>query len=59
MYSRILKSPLGASSKYVYSDNDFIFLGKIVEAITGMTLEQYVLKNFYTPLGLTTTGSNP
>ena len=33
MFSRILKSPLGPANKYVYSDNDFIFLGKIVEAI--------------------------
>jgi hypothetical protein len=25
IYQRILKSPLGDSNKYVYSDNDFIF----------------------------------
>jgi beta-N-acetylhexosaminidase len=56
---RILKSPLGPSHKYVYSDNDFIFLGKIVETITGMTLDEYVQKTFYTPLGLATTGFKP
>jgi beta-N-acetylhexosaminidase len=59
MYSRILKSPLGPPNKYVYSDNDFIFLGKIVEAITGMTLDQYVMKTFYSKMGLTTTGFKP
>ena len=38
MYKRILDSKLGPANKYVYSDNDFIFLGKIVEAISGMSL---------------------
>ncbi|HEX2533672.1 MAG TPA: glycoside hydrolase family 3 N-terminal domain-containing protein, partial [Chitinophagaceae bacterium] len=56
LYQRILKSPLGPSGKYVYSDNDFIFLGKIVEALTGLPLDQYVQKTFYTPLGMTSTG---
>ncbi len=59
LFSRILKSPLGPPNKYVYSDNDFIFLGKIVEAITGMTLDQYVIKTFYSKMGLVTTGFKP
>jgi beta-N-acetylhexosaminidase len=59
LIKRILKSPLGPSHKYVYSDNDFIFLGKIVQAITGMTLDEYVQKTFYTPMGLSTTGFKP
>jgi len=59
MLVRIMKSPLGPKGKYVYSDNDFILLGKIVEAISGQKLDEYVQKNFYTPLGMTTTGFNP
>ena len=59
MFKKILDSKLGAQGKYVYSDNDFIFMGKIVEALTGMTLDQYVQKTFYDPLGLTTTGFKP
>jgi beta-glucosidase-like glycosyl hydrolase/CubicO group peptidase (beta-lactamase class C family) len=59
LFNRILKSPLGPSHKYVYSDNDFIFLGKIVEAISGMPLDQYVQKTFYEPMGLVTTGFRP
>lgn len=55
---RILQSPLGPR-KYVYSDNDFIFLGKIVEALTGMTLDQYVKKTYYDPLGMTAAGFRP
>src|SRR5258706_6725845 len=59
LFNRILKSPLGPPNKYVYSDNDFIFLGKVVEAISGMKLEDYVQKNFYTKMGMATTGFKP
>ncbi|MFT3979553.1 MAG: glycoside hydrolase family 3 N-terminal domain-containing protein [Ferruginibacter sp.] len=56
---KIIKSTLGAADKYVYSDNDFIYLGKIVEAITGMSLDNYVRKTFYAPMGLTAIGFKP
>lgn len=59
IFSRILKSPLGPRGKYVYSDNDFIFLGKIVEAISGLTLDKYVQTNFYNKMGLFTMGFTP
>jgi beta-N-acetylhexosaminidase len=56
---RILQSPLTGQNRYVYSDNDFIFLGKIVEQLSGMTLDQYVQKNIYSKIGLATTGYKP
>jgi len=59
MYKRILDSELGKSGKYVYSDNDFIFLGKIVEAVSGLTLDEYVYEYFYKPMGLESTGFLP
>jgi CubicO group peptidase (beta-lactamase class C family) len=59
MYSRILQSPLEKPGTYVYSDNDFIFLGKIVEALSGYPLDEYVQREFYRPLGLVTTGFRP
>ncbi|MEP6926339.1 MAG: glycoside hydrolase family 3 N-terminal domain-containing protein [Ginsengibacter sp.] len=59
MYKRILDSKLGPTDKYVYSDNDFIFLGKIVEAVSGMSLDNYVDKYFYKPMNLTSTGFKP
>jgi len=59
LFQTILKSPLTANGKYVYSDNDFIFLGKIVEALSGQTLDEYTRKTFYHPLGMATTGFNP
>lgn len=59
IYSRILTSSLEPGNKYIYSDNDFIFLGKVVEAITGMPLEVYVKKTFYDKLDMTSTGFKP
>lgn len=59
MFSRILASPLGRSGRYVYSDNHFIFLGKIVEQLSGLTLDQYAAKTFYRPMGMWSTGFKP
>lgn len=59
MYKKILDSKVGPLDKYIYSDNDFIFLGKVVEAISGMPLNEYVRRQFYAPMGLTSTGFLP
>ncbi len=59
MFERILKSPLGPKHKYVYSDNDFIFLGKVVQEISGMPLDEFAKKTFYDPIGMVTTGFKP
>jgi CubicO group peptidase (beta-lactamase class C family) len=59
MYKKILDSKLGEPDKYIYSDNDFIFLGKVVEAISGKKLEDYVVETFYKPLHMTTTSFKP
>ena len=56
---RILNSPLGPANKYVYSDNDFIFLGRIVEAVSGMSLDAFVKKEFYAPMSLSSIGFAP
>lgn len=60
IWNRILQSPVSnVGKKYVYSDNDFWFLGKIVEAVTHTPLEKYVRDSFYTPMNMTTTGYHP
>ncbi|HMH24493.1 MAG TPA: glycoside hydrolase family 3 N-terminal domain-containing protein [Puia sp.] len=59
LYKRILQSDVGPRGKYIYSDNDFIFMGKIVEAITGMSLDEYVKKTYYDPLGMSSAGFRP
>jgi len=59
LYKRILTSKLSAPNKYVYSDNDFIFLGKIVEAVSGKSLNDYARETFYLPLQMMTTAFKP
>lgn len=59
MLKRIVDSKLGPHGKYVYSDNDFILLGKVVEAVSGMPLDQYVQTTFYRPMGMASTGFKP
>jgi CubicO group peptidase (beta-lactamase class C family) len=57
--TQILKSPITEAGKYVYSDNDFIFLGKIIEKVTGMSLQAYSLQEFYKPMGMSSTDYLP
>lgn len=59
LYQRIVSSKLTAPGHYIYSDNDFIFLGKVVEAVSGMPLDEYARIHFYEPLQMTTTGFKP
>ncbi len=59
MYKRIVESKLEDANKYIYSDNDFIFLGLIVEKLSGKNLDEYVTQQFYQPLGLQATGFLP
>ncbi len=44
---------------YLYSDLGFLTLQKIVEKITGQSLDIFVAANIYEPLGLTYLGFNP
>ena len=59
MYRRILQSGLEKPGTYIYSDNDFIFLGKVVEAVSGLPLDEFAAREFYRPLGLQSLGFNP
>ena len=59
MYRRMVQSKLEKPDNYIYSDNDFIFLGKIVESISGLPLDAFVAKEFYRPMGLVSPGFKP
>jgi CubicO group peptidase (beta-lactamase class C family) len=59
MWNEILASNLDNRGRYTYSDLDFYFLQKVVEAVSGQPLEQYVSEQFYKPLGLKYTTYNP
>lgn len=52
-----LKAPTG--TQYIYSDLSFITLGKIVEKVSGKTLDQYTHEHLFQPLGMNETGYLP
>ena len=49
---KIADTKLLKEKKYVYSDFGFIFLGDLVERVSGQPLDEYVEQNFYIPMGL-------
>ena len=59
MWAKILAGPLDNLGKSVYSDLDYYFLYRIVEAITGKTIDKYVDEQFYKPMGLKRITYNP
>ncbi|MFC5285091.1 serine hydrolase domain-containing protein [Pedobacter alpinus] len=59
MWKQMLESPLKTRGKYVYSDLSMYFMKEIVETITQEPMADYVMNNFYKPLGMHTTGFNP
>ncbi|MBS1613300.1 MAG: serine hydrolase [Bacteroidetes bacterium] len=59
MWHIIATSDVDETPKYVYSDNDFYILQKIVEKVSGKKLDEYVRDNFYRPMGLAHIGYNP
>ena len=52
-----LSAPIATAFKY--SDVNFIVLGKIVEKISGKTLDAYTRENIFEPLGMKETGYLP
>jgi beta-N-acetylhexosaminidase len=59
MWHIMAHSAVAAKPKYEYSDLDFYILQKVVEQVSGQPLDQYVAKNFYQPMELTTMGYKP
>ncbi len=59
IWNEILQSNLDNRGRYVYSDLDFYFLEKVAETVSGQPIDQYVMENFYRPLGLKYTMYNP
>lgn len=59
IWKRIIESPVSEKHEYRYSDLDLLFMWKIVERETKMPMNQFVQKQFYSPLGLSTMGYLP
>lgn len=57
IYNSRLIYPVGDS--IVYSDFGFIVLGKIIEKVTGLSLDEYLRREFFEPLEMQNTMFNP
>jgi beta-glucosidase-like glycosyl hydrolase/CubicO group peptidase (beta-lactamase class C family) len=57
--SGIIQSKAGTKNRYVYSCINFILLKIMVEKQSGESMDKYLDKNFFEPLGASTTTYNP
>lgn len=55
----MLRSPVPTRGQYVYSDISMYVMKEIIERQAKQSLDQYVLNEFYKPLGMRTAGFNP
>jgi CubicO group peptidase (beta-lactamase class C family) len=59
MWPKIMNSPLRTRGQYVYSDISMVFMKEISETVTSQPINEYVLHQFYLPLGMQTAGYLP
>jgi CubicO group peptidase (beta-lactamase class C family) len=59
IFNSIIRTPLSNDKSYKYSDLGYYFIQRIVEQQSGMTLDAFVTKHFYAPMGLATIGYQP
>jgi CubicO group peptidase (beta-lactamase class C family) len=52
IWQRIIASPVENRGRYVYSDLGLFILQKVVEKVSGESLDEYVRDTFYRPMGL-------
>ncbi len=59
MWPKMVRSPIKTRGEYVYSDISMYMMKEIVERQAGTPLDQFVMNEFYKPLGMRTAGFNP
>lgn len=59
IWADIKTQKVNKSQGYKYSDLNMIILKRVMERITGESLEEYVTREFYKPLGMNNTLFNP
>ncbi len=59
MWPKMVSSPVKTRGEYVYSDISMYMMKEIVERQAGEPLDQFVMDEFYKPLGMRTAGFNP
>lgn len=52
LWKEIYDSPVASDEKYVYSDIGMFIMQKVIEEVSGTSLDSYLEQNFYEPLGL-------
>ena len=58
IYKLIRKSPLNETGGYKYSGLAFYLFPQIIKNLSGLEFEDYLNKNFYSPIGANTLGFN-
>ena len=59
IYKRINECNVNADHKYLYSDLGYYYVKEIIEEKSKLHENEYVMQNFYQPLGLSTMGYQP
>ncbi len=52
-----IRSPVG--TKFVYSDVGFLLMGRIIEKVSGLPLDEFARQHIFQPLGMNDTGFRP
>lgn len=59
IWSTILNSQMRSSKRYLYSDLGFYLIAEMIQKQSGLKIDAYLNKHFYSPLGLSATMYNP
>ncbi|MEM9528311.1 MAG: serine hydrolase, partial [Bacteroidota bacterium] len=59
MWHKLYHNELPNEGQYRYSDLGFYLMAKIVDQVSGLTVDEYAARNFYRPMGLATLTFNP
>jgi beta-glucosidase-like glycosyl hydrolase/CubicO group peptidase (beta-lactamase class C family) len=59
LWQTIFDSEIDTVGNYRYSDNGFILITRLVERVSGKTLDKFADDNFYAPMGLENIMYNP
>ncbi len=59
IYKKINACNVNPDHKYLYSDLGYYYVKQIIEEKSNLRESEYVMQNFYKPLGLTTMGYQP
>lgn len=59
MWQKIYTNELPNQGQYRYSDLGFYLMAKIIDQVSGLTVDEYARRNFYEPMGLQTLTFRP